>query len=136
MISQETLSCLIWAFRFAAKIQPTSFDWDVATGKLFLKPEKLTRNKSYFLITFGAWIIGIQLINIIYRVLGIIFIVLNVVLRNDITSADVIFSFYIIAIWCLTLPTHVLFLIWDFKVVNYVNSILVLNTEFRKATFK
>jgi len=134
MISRVTLRPLIWTFKLASRLQITSFDWDDETQTLVLKADELESNKAKtlslrFLLGYNK---AMRLFNIIYRISGIVFIALNLLLRTDIIAHEVLLSMCFLVIFCLTLPTLVLFLIWDGKLVSDVNALLLLNFEMCK----
>ncbi len=129
MISKRTLNHLIWSFKLASWLQVTSFEWDTQTQALMLKSDNLNTNRSKLERALRK---SIRVFNVVYRVAVIIFIALNLTLRNDVIAPEVMLGMYFVTVFCATLPITILLLIWDTQIVYYVNSILLFNSKFRK----
>jgi len=139
MISKRTLRRFIWTFKVASWFQTTSFDWDEQTQLLVLKRDRLNSNSVEPLTLTQSFRLfgnkGIRLFNLLYRIVAITFIGFNLFLRNDVDAPEAILAFFYQAIYLLTLPTIVLFLVSDFEFVHYINCMLHFNSHLCKYGF-
>jgi len=140
MISESTLKCLNWAFKLASFLQVTSFDWDDRTQSFILKTNRRNSegnnaDANCKEISNQRWNKAIRIHNVVYRFSAIVFVMSNVVVREDVSSFETILAMYFSTIWSLDLPTIILFLIWDSKLVNYLNSMLRLNSKLSKLIY-
>jgi len=131
MISKKTLQPLIWTYKLTSWLQTTSFYWNHEQQQLVLKPEvaNFDVNFGLFKATFRFRLSYIRIFNVVYRILLIAFIGLNIGLRHDVQPTELFLSLYFETLLGITLSTLVLFLIWDAKYVNFVNSLLLLNSK-------
>jgi hypothetical protein len=126
MLSKITLKHLLWAYRLASFLHITSLRWD--GKKLVSKNAKNTKHET---ICFQpSKVIGI--FNIMYRVLGTIVMMLNLLLRSDIKPSEVIFGFYTISIWIICTPIFVFFLLCETQLMAYTNTLIKLNVKMSK----
>ena len=130
MISKVTLKRISWTINTLAMLKATSFVYNYKTDCLELKSESYnSKSTNRYLYKLGK---AFRIFNTVFPVIGSVFILLNLKLRTNVDLPDIVIGFYYACFWLLSIPVHVLILVWDDKFVRFVNSLLRFNLKLGK----